>query len=72
MAANGLSGLTATFYPVIQASLNKLEQFQQVTKEVGDNAAQIISRGVQAAASETQDVSAGVLTGRGQKVDIQI
>lgn len=72
MAANGLTGLSATFYPVIQASLNKLEQFKQVTREVTDNTAQIISRGVQAAASPAADTSATALTGRGQKVDIQI
>lgn len=72
MAANGLTGLSATFYPVIRASLNKLEQFKQVTQEVTENTAQIIARGVQAAAAPQADTSETALIGRGQKVDIQI
>lgn len=71
MQANGLSGLTATFYPVLQSSLNKLDQFKQVTNEVNDDNAAIISQGISSAASDQFDTSSGALTGRGQQLNIQ-
>jgi hypothetical protein len=71
MQANGLSGLSATFYPVLQSSLNKLDQFKQVTNEVNDNNAAIIAQGISSAASEQFDTSSGALTGRGQQLDFQ-
>ena len=71
MDASGLSGLTATFYPVLQSSLNKLEQFKQVTNEVNADNAAIISQGIQSSASDQQDVSATALVGRGQQLNIQ-
>jgi hypothetical protein len=71
MEPNGLSGITATFYPVLQSSLNKLEQFKQVTQEVNADNAAIVSQGIQSSASDQFDVSATALTGRGQQLDIQ-
>lgn len=72
MEANGLSGLTAAFYPVLQSSLNKLEQFKQVTNEVNADNAAIVSQGIQSAASDRNDASATALVGRGQQLDIQV
>ena len=71
MAANGLSGLTAAFFPVLQSSLNKLEQFKQVTQEVNADNAALVTQGIQSAASDQQDVSATALVGRGQQLNIQ-
>jgi hypothetical protein len=71
MEATGLSGLSAAFYPVLQSSLNKLEQFNQVTQEVNANNAAQVSQGIQSAASEQFDTSSGALTGRGQQLDLQ-
>jgi hypothetical protein len=71
MEANGLSGLTAAFYPVLQSSLNKLDQFNRVTQEVTADNAALISQGIQSAASDQFDTSSGALTGRGQQPDLQ-
>lgn len=71
MEANGLSGLSAAFYPVLQSSLNKLDQFKQVTQEVNADNAALVSQGIQSAASDQQDISATALTGRGQQLNIQ-
>ncbi|MCM0021914.1 MAG: hypothetical protein NBV67_18155 [Tagaea sp.] len=71
MEANGLSGLSAAFYPVLQSSLNKLDQFRQVTQEVNADNAAIVTQGIRSAASDQFDTSSGALTGRGQQLDIQ-
>jgi hypothetical protein len=71
MEATGLSGLTAAFYPVLQSSLNKLDQFNKVTSEVNADNAALITQGIQSAASDQQDISATALTGRGQQLDLQ-
>jgi hypothetical protein len=71
MEANGLSGLTATFYPVLQSSLNKLDQFNRVTQEVNADNAALVVQGIQSSASDQQDISATALIGRGQQLNIQ-
>jgi hypothetical protein len=71
MDASGLSGLTAAFNPVLQSSLNKLDQFKRVTQEVNADNAAIVTQGIQSAASDQQDISAAALTGRGQQLNIQ-
>jgi hypothetical protein len=69
-AANGASGLTASFLPVLQASLQRNDEQNSVSKAVTENVAQQIDSGLQSAASSVNDVASVALTGRGQKLDI--
>ncbi|MFM8802170.1 MAG: hypothetical protein ACKOEE_16690 [Tagaea sp.] len=71
MQPTGASGLTAAFFPVLQSSLNKLEQFKQVTNEVNADNAALVEQGISSADSAQFDVSATALTGRGQQIDVQ-
>lgn len=72
VSATGASGLTAAFLPVLQASLDRQQQQNDVTLVVSRQAQAQTEQGIQLAASASNDVASGVLTGRGQKLDISV
>ncbi len=72
VSATGASGLTAAFLPVLQASLDRQQQQNDVTLVVSQQAQAQTEQGIQLAASASNDVASGVLTGRGQKLDISV
>jgi hypothetical protein len=68
--ASGASGLTASFLPVLKASLQRGEEQNSVTKAVTQTLEQQVQTGISSAAGESSDVASVALTGRGQKLDI--
>lgn len=69
-SANGASGLTASFLPVLKASLQRGEEQNSVSKAVTATIEQQVQSSIASAASENNDVASVALTGRGQKLDI--
>jgi hypothetical protein len=68
--ANGASGLTASFLPVLQASLQRGDQLNSVSQQVADTTAQQTNAAIASAAGPSTDVSSVALTGRGMSIDI--
>ncbi len=68
--ANGASGLTASFLPVLQASLQRGDQLNSVSQQVADTTAQQTNAAIASAASPSNDISGVALTGRGMSLDI--
>lgn len=66
------SGLNAAFLQVQQAYNNRQDQLNEVTATVTQQAKQQAIQSVQIAASQNNDQASGVLTGRGQKLNISI
>jgi hypothetical protein len=66
----GVSALTASFLPVVEASVRRTEEQNSVSRAVGASAEQQIQSGITSAAAKSNDVAGAVLTGRGQKMDI--
>ena len=69
-SANGASGLTASFLPVLKASLQRGEEQNSVSRAVTQTIEQQVQSGIASAASESSDVASVALTGRGQKLNI--
>ncbi len=69
-SANGASGLTASFLPVLKASLQRGEEQNSVSQAVTQTVEQQVQSSIASAASESNDAASVALTGRGQKLDI--
>ena len=69
-SANGASGLTASFLPVLKASLQRGEEQNSVSKAVTQTIEQQVQSSIASAASDSNDAASVALTGRGQKIDI--
>jgi hypothetical protein len=72
MAANGATGITSVFLPVLKASLDRFETYKSVSQEVTQKKGEQVDRSIQANAGPKTDVSSGALTGRGQQVNIVV
>lgn len=69
-SANGASGLTASFLPVLKASLQRAEEQNSVSRAVTATIEQQVQSSISSAAGESSDVASVALTGRGQKINI--
>lgn len=69
-SANGASGLTASFLPVLKASLQRDEEPNGVSRAVTATVEQQVQSNIASAASESNDVASVALAGRGRKIDI--
>lgn len=67
---SGLSPLTASFLPVVEASVRRTEEQNSVSKAAGASAERQVQAGIASAASPSNDVAGAVLTSRGQKLDV--
>ncbi|MBI3503656.1 MAG: hypothetical protein HY059_02350 [Proteobacteria bacterium] len=68
--ANGASGLTASFLPVLQASLQRGDQLNSVSQQVADTTTQETNAAISSAASPSNDIAGAALTGRGMSLNI--
>ncbi len=69
-SVSGASGLTATFLPVLQASLQRGDELNSVSQSVAQSTSQQIDQSITSAASPINDVASVALSGRGQNINI--
>jgi len=67
---SGASGLTAAFLPVLQASLQRGVQLNNVSQSVAQTEVQQTDSSIASAASPINDVASVALSGRGQSINI--